>query len=148
MPGCARGRELLKSEIAIETKLSLVTIARAFYRLAHLGLVKRDQIRKWHVTGRGKTRRFETVPNRPRRSGAMLGPAAKRLLSLMRSDRVALGASRHHLVHHANQSIKRATKRLPEGGLSKHRDRPYSGGRQKFWGKVKNRSHPAMEREL
>ncbi|RZN12153.1 DNA ligase [Bradyrhizobium genosp. SA-3] len=28
------------------------------------------------------------------------------------------------------------------------RDRPYRGGRQKFWIKVKNRSHPAMEREL
>ncbi|WFU37562.1 RNA ligase family protein [Bradyrhizobium sp. CB82] len=36
-----------------------------------------------------------------------------------------------------------------EGGLvSKQRDRPYRGGRQKFWIKVKNRSHPAMEREL
>ncbi|MGV7219038.1 ATP-dependent DNA ligase [Bradyrhizobium sp. UFLA05-112] len=35
-----------------------------------------------------------------------------------------------------------------EGFVSKHRDRPYRGGRQKFWIKVKNRSHPAMEREL
>ncbi|WP_347710886.1 hypothetical protein [Bradyrhizobium sp. CB1650] len=35
-----------------------------------------------------------------------------------------------------------------EGLVSKHRDRPYRGGRQKFWIKVKNRSHPAMEREL
>jgi len=35
----------------------------------------------------------------------------------------------------------------PEGLISKHRDRPYRG-RQKFWIKVKNRSHPAMEREL
>jgi len=26
--------------------------------------------------------------------------------------------------------------------------RPYRGGRQKFWVKAKNRSHPAMEREL
>ncbi|WP_347710895.1 DNA ligase [Bradyrhizobium sp. CB1650] len=33
-----------------------------------------------------------------------------------------------------------------EGLVSKHRDRPYRGGRQKFW--IKNRSHPAMEREL
>jgi bifunctional non-homologous end joining protein LigD len=30
-----------------------------------------------------------------------------------------------------------------EGLVSKHRDRPYRGGRQKFWIKVKNRSHPA-----
>ncbi len=35
-----------------------------------------------------------------------------------------------------------------EGLVSKHRDRPYRGGRQKYWIKVKNRSHPAMEREL
>jgi hypothetical protein len=31
-----------------------------------------------------------------------------------------------------------------EGLVSKHRDRPYRGGRQKHWIKVKNRSHPAM----
>jgi ATP-dependent DNA ligase len=35
-----------------------------------------------------------------------------------------------------------------EGLVSKHRDRPYRGGRQKHWIKVKNRSHPAMDREL
>jgi bifunctional non-homologous end joining protein LigD len=35
-----------------------------------------------------------------------------------------------------------------EGLLSKHRDRPYRGGRQKHWIKVKNRRHPAMERQL
>jgi bifunctional non-homologous end joining protein LigD len=35
-----------------------------------------------------------------------------------------------------------------EGLVSKHRDRPYRGGRQKFWIKVKNRKHPAMERVL
>jgi ATP-dependent DNA ligase len=35
-----------------------------------------------------------------------------------------------------------------EGLVSKHRDRPYRGGRQKFWIKVKNRRHPAMERVL
>ncbi|WP_247281683.1 MULTISPECIES: hypothetical protein [unclassified Bradyrhizobium] len=32
-----------------------------------------------------------------------------------------------------------------EGLVSKHCDRPYCGGRQKHWIKVKNRSHPAME---
>jgi len=35
------------------------------------------------------------------------------------------------------------------GGLvSKHRDRPYPGGRQKIWIKNKNRKHPAMERGM
>ncbi|MDA9520119.1 DNA ligase [Bradyrhizobium sp. CCBAU 11434] len=35
-----------------------------------------------------------------------------------------------------------------EGIVSKRRDRPYQAGRSKEWIKVKNRSHPAMEREL
>ncbi len=35
-----------------------------------------------------------------------------------------------------------------EGLVSKHRDRPYRGGRQKDWIKVKNRSHPAMDRVM
>jgi hypothetical protein len=35
-----------------------------------------------------------------------------------------------------------------EGLVWKHRDRPYRGGRQKHWIKAKNRSHPAMDREL
>jgi bifunctional non-homologous end joining protein LigD len=33
-----------------------------------------------------------------------------------------------------------------EGLVSKRRDRPYRGGRSKDWIKVKNRSHPAIER--
>ena len=35
-----------------------------------------------------------------------------------------------------------------DGMVSKHRDRPYRGGRQKHWIKVKNRKHPAMDRVL
>ena len=35
-----------------------------------------------------------------------------------------------------------------EGLVSKHRDRPYRGGRQKHWIKIKNRSHPAMSRVM
>ena len=31
-----------------------------------------------------------------------------------------------------------------EGMVSKHRDRPYRGGRQKHWIKVKNRKHPRL----
>jgi bifunctional non-homologous end joining protein LigD len=33
-----------------------------------------------------------------------------------------------------------------EGLVSKHKDRPYRGGRSPNWIKVKNRSHPAMHR--
>lgn len=35
-----------------------------------------------------------------------------------------------------------------EGLVSKRRDRPYQAGRSKYWVKVRNRSHPAMERVL
>lgn len=35
-----------------------------------------------------------------------------------------------------------------EGLVSKRRDRPYQGGRCRYWIKVKNRKHPAMAREL
>jgi bifunctional non-homologous end joining protein LigD len=33
-----------------------------------------------------------------------------------------------------------------EGIVSKHRDSTYKAGRSRHWIKVKNRSHPAMER--
>lgn len=47
------------------------------------------------------------------------------------------------------RDLFRAACRLGLKGLvSKHRDRPYRGARQKHWAKVKNRSDPAMEREL
>ena len=36
----------------------------------------------------------------------------------------------------------------PKGMVSKHRDRPYRGGWQKHWIKVKNRKHPAKDRVL
>jgi bifunctional non-homologous end joining protein LigD len=35
-----------------------------------------------------------------------------------------------------------------EGLVSKHRDRPYQGGRSKHWVKMKNRKHPAMSRVM
>jgi bifunctional non-homologous end joining protein LigD len=35
-----------------------------------------------------------------------------------------------------------------KGMVSKRIDRPYRGGRSKDWIKVKNRKHPAMNREL
>jgi bifunctional non-homologous end joining protein LigD len=35
-----------------------------------------------------------------------------------------------------------------EGLVSKHRNKPYRGGRQKHWIKVKNRQQPAFARVL
>ena len=34
------------------------------------------------------------------------------------------------------------------GLVSKRRDRPYRGGRSKYWVKVKNRNHPVMTRVM
>jgi bifunctional non-homologous end joining protein LigD len=36
----------------------------------------------------------------------------------------------------------------PEGLVSKREDRPYCSGRSPYWVKVKNRKHPAMDREM
>ena len=35
-----------------------------------------------------------------------------------------------------------------KGLVSKRRDRPYQGGRSKYWVKVKSRKHPAMSRVM
>jgi bifunctional non-homologous end joining protein LigD len=35
-----------------------------------------------------------------------------------------------------------------EGLVSKHKDRPYRAGQCRYWIKVKNRQHPAMERVM
>lgn len=35
-----------------------------------------------------------------------------------------------------------------EGLVSKRRDRPYQAGRSKHWVKIKNRTHPAMNRVM
>jgi bifunctional non-homologous end joining protein LigD len=43
-------------------------------------------------------------------------------------------------------SIVAACRMGLEGLVSKHRDRPYRGGRCKHWIKVKNRKQPAMDR--
>jgi bifunctional non-homologous end joining protein LigD len=32
--------------------------------------------------------------------------------------------------------------------VSKRRDRPYQGGRSKYWVNVKNRQHSAMDRQI
>jgi Mn-dependent DtxR family transcriptional regulator len=132
--GALRGRELLKSEIAIETRLNLVTSARELHRLAHLGLAKRDRNHRWHVTARGKTCRFEIVPNRPHRNGATLGPGAERLLDVldrpMRQSLIAekLGVSQqraHQLIIrlHASGSVRFADPTRPSWLVMKASDK-------------------------
>ena len=44
--------------------------------------------------------------------------------------------------------FRAACRMVLEGLVSKRRDRPYQSGRSKYWTKVKNRQHPAMERVM
>jgi DNA-binding IclR family transcriptional regulator len=70
-------------KIAIEAKLVLSKTATALRALARLGLAEHDQAKRWHATSRGKTCRFETVPDRPRRNSGLPGPRGRRLLELL-----------------------------------------------------------------
>jgi DNA-binding MarR family transcriptional regulator len=77
-------------KIAIEAKLVLSKTATALRALARLGLAEHDQAKRWHATSRGKTCRFETVPDRPRRNSGLPGPRGRRLLELL--DRPTRGS--------------------------------------------------------
>src|SRR5229473_8488422 len=72
-----------QSKIAIEAKLGITKTAAALRSLAELGLAERNQAKGWHTTPRGKTCRFDTVPDRPRRHGLLPGPGGRRLLELL-----------------------------------------------------------------
>jgi DNA-binding IclR family transcriptional regulator len=77
-------------KIAIEAKLALAKTAAALRTLARLGLAQQDQSKSWHVTARGKTCRFETVPEQPRRNDGVPGAGGRRLLELL--DRPTRGS--------------------------------------------------------
>jgi Mn-dependent DtxR family transcriptional regulator len=51
--------------------------------LARLGLAEDDQTKKWRATSRGKTCRFETVPDRARRNNGLPDSSGRRLLELL-----------------------------------------------------------------
>jgi DNA-binding IclR family transcriptional regulator len=72
-----------QSKIALEAKLALAKTSAALRTLARLGLAKQDQSKSWHATARGKTCRFETVPERPRQDNGSPGPGGQRLLELL-----------------------------------------------------------------
>lgn len=78
-----RHRKESQPKIAMEAKLALGNTATVLRSLARLGLAKRDQTKRWHATVRGKTCRFETVPDRPRRNSGLPSPCGRRLLELL-----------------------------------------------------------------
>ena len=72
-----------KSKIAIEAKLDLIKTATALGALARLGLAKQNPAKKWHATARGRTCRYETLPDHPRRNRALAGAGGRRVLALL-----------------------------------------------------------------
>jgi hypothetical protein len=57
----------------------LLQTAAALGVLMRLGLARQDRANAWHTTARGRTCRFEIVPDRPRRNSGVPGPGARRL---------------------------------------------------------------------
>jgi DNA-binding IclR family transcriptional regulator len=78
-----RIHKVSQPKIAVQAKLALAKTAAALRTLARLGLAQQDQTKSWHATARGKTCRFETVPERPRRNNGLPGPRGRRLLELL-----------------------------------------------------------------
>src|SRR5882672_5086506 len=72
-----------QSQIAIAAKLGPTKTTAALCTLAELGLAERNQAKAWQPTSRGKTCRFDTTPDRPRRHGPLPGPGGRRLLALL-----------------------------------------------------------------
>jgi ATP-dependent DNA ligase len=82
---------------------------------------------------------------------ALDGDDLRRLpLSLRKTNLARLLARRPDGIFVAPQGeigpdlVRAACDMGPEGLVSKRRDRPYQGGRSRYWVKVKNRRHPAM----
>jgi len=70
------------------------------------------------------------------------------LKQLLAGGRTASQSRRLSAARSAPDLFRAARRMGLEGLVSKHRERPYLCERQKPWVKVKNRSHPAMDREL
>ena len=83
-----RHRKCSTPRLAIEAKLDIKKTAAALRTLTQLGLAEREGTRTWRTTARGATCRFETGPDRPRRTQP--GPSSQRLLDLL--DRPMTGS--------------------------------------------------------
>jgi DNA-binding IclR family transcriptional regulator len=83
-----RHRKCSTPRLAIEAKLDIKKTAAALRTLRQLGLAEREGTRTWRTTARGATCRFETAPDRPRRTQP--GPSSQRLLDLL--DRPMTGS--------------------------------------------------------
>lgn len=73
-----------KSKVAIEAELDLIETVTALTTLGQLGLARQNRTsRAWRATVRGKSCRYKTLPDRPRRNRAAPGASGLRLLALL-----------------------------------------------------------------
>ena len=77
-----RHRKCSTPRLAIEAKLDIKKTTAALRTLTRLGLAEREGTRTWRTTARGATCRFETGPDRPRRTQEP-GPSSQCLLDLL-----------------------------------------------------------------
>jgi predicted transcriptional regulator len=103
-----------KTKIAIHAGLDLVKTAVALDALTGLGLAKQGQTKRWHTSTRGKTCRFETVPDRLRRSSGLPGPGAQRLLKLL--DRPMRGSEIAEQLGVTHQRVRQLVVKLHAQG--------------------------------
>jgi DNA-binding IclR family transcriptional regulator len=112
-----RSRKESKTDIAIRAKLDLKKAEKALEVLKELGLAKRDEMNRWRFTRRGRDCRFKTIPDRIRRSSALPGPGARRLLDIL--DRPMRGSELAESLGVTLQRIRQLVVKLHARGLVK-----------------------------
>jgi DNA-binding IclR family transcriptional regulator len=110
-----RNSKVSKPEIAIQAKLDLIKTATVLGTLARLRLAKQDQTKRWHTTTRGKTCRFEVIPDRLRRNSGIPGPGGRRLLKLL--DRPMRGNEIVERLGVSHQRVRQLVIKLHAQGL-------------------------------
>lgn len=103
-----------QSKIAIEAKLGLEKATAALGKLAELALAERHQTKGWRATRRGKTCRFDTAPDQPRRNALAPGAGARRLLELL--DRPMRGSEIVERLGITRQGVHQLLIKLHAGG--------------------------------
>jgi DNA-binding IclR family transcriptional regulator/DNA-binding MarR family transcriptional regulator len=115
-----RSRKESKTDIAIRAKLDLKKAEKALEVLKELGLAKRDEMNRWRFTRRGRDCRFKTIPDRIRRSSALPGPGARRLLDIL--DRPMRGSELAESLGITLQRVRQLVVKLHAQGFVKFGD--------------------------
>jgi hypothetical protein len=116
----------LEEQNCNRSELDLIKTATALGALARFGLAKQNQAKKWHATARGKTCRYETVPDRPRRNRPVPGPGGQRLLAVL--DRSMRGKEIAEKLGITHQRVRQLVIKLHADGFVSFGDQVHA-----FW---------------